>query len=839
MDMTKEAVGLKLMTVGDLVKKNYLTYAVSVIMDRALPDVRDGLKPVHRRILYSMYKLKIMPGSSYVKSARVVGEVMGKYHPHGDSAIYDAAVYMAQPWSKRVTLIDGQGNFGSVDGDNPAAIRYTEMRMTKAGAAFFNDLDKEAVDFVDNYDGKETEPVVLPVSYPNIWVNGAEGIAVGMATYIPPHNLNETVDLALAFQENRDLPLEEILRIMPGPDFPTGGIVHDLDGFRDAVLTGRGTIRVRSRWHHEDVDGGRSLLILDELPFKVNKKELIEDIAEKARVKGSDLDDVADIHDESNKDGIRVVITLKKGAIPAVVFNRLLKRTRVGESYSYNAMLLEGKSPRQMGLREIMLRFLDFREEVVRKRIAFDLKKANDRLHILNGFMAALADVQRAVKIVMDNRDGNSANEALCEEFGLDKTQAQAILDMRLQRLTGMEIDAIKTERNETSLRVEDMEDSLSKPSRIREMVKRDLLVAKEAFGSERKSEISYESSKLDMSDLVKKEPCLIHLTKNGYLKRMPLSGMEQQRRSGKGRSGMQTGDGDYVEAVYSGSTHDLFLTFTTSGRVWSSRVWNLPDGTMSQRGRHLRNVFEALDEAVAGIAIVPELASGKSLITVSAKGKTKRTSLTAYSGAFRRNGVKGVGVEDGDRLVAALIAEEGDHLVLVSSQGRAARFEIGGGALQERGRGSVGVIGMRVPDGEEIVSAAILKKGETGRHLICVGENGIGKKTPIDEFSPHARGSKGVGCFGMNERTGRIAMAALASDGEDLVLASASKAIRLKVEDVRSSGRRTAGTILMNVGSERVIDAIVVPRSEDEDDGMEADLENENGEIADGDGDE
>lgn len=816
------------MPLGNLMKKNYLDYAVSVIMDRALPDVRDGLKPVHRRILFAMNELGMHPTSAYKKSARMVGETMGKYHPHGDSSIYDAAVNMARPWAKLIPLIDGQGNYGSIDGDSPAAMRYTEMRLTRAGAAFFEDIKKETVNFRDNYDGAEQEPEVLPVSYPNIWVNGAEGIAVGMATYLPPHNLNETIDLTIALQENPNMSIDDILRIMPGPDFPTGGVVHGLDGFREAVLTGKGAIKVRAKWHSEMQKNGSELLIIDEIPYQVNKKELIETISEKASVKDGEFSDIADIHDESNKEGIRIVITLKKGAIPAVVFNRLVKRTKVEDTYNYNVMLLEGQSPKQMNLVQIITTFLKFRTEVITRRVQFELREAAAHLHILAGLSKVLTDIDKAIALIRENKNPAEANVALCAEFDIDEKQAQAVLALRLQRLTGMEIDSVLKEFNEMSIRVSDMEDILMKPWRVQEIVRNDLLAAKERFGQDRTSEISYEDNEIDMADLIKKEPCLIHLTRDGYLKRMPLELVEAQNRKGKGRTGIQVHEGDAVDAIYAASTHDTFIVFTKSGKAMSNRVWTLPDGVMAGRGRHLRNIFEALDEAVASILIVPEDAGDSSVITVTANGKVKRTLLSEYTSTSRRKGVQGVGLEEGDSLVAVMLAKTYDHLLLVASNGKASRFEIDNDVLAARGRKSVGVRGIRVAEGAQVISAMIIPgNGQTqvdnhdiidaGKYLLCVGEKGVGKRTPVNEFTAHSRGTKGVTCLNINDKTGNIIKAALVTDEEDVIMATEAKTMRIHVSDIRVAGRNTAGTILMSVDDEKIIDIIQVPRAKEE----------------------
>lgn len=726
---------------------------------------------------------------------------------------------------------------------NGFVVHNTEVKLTKAGAAFFDDISKETVNYKPNYDGSENEPEVLPVSYPNIWVNGVHGIAVGMATYICPHNLNETIDVALEVQKNPNLAIEEMLKIMPGPDFPTGGIVHALDGFRTALETGRGGVKVRAKWHSENYKG-QELLIIDELPYQINKKELILDITNKASEKEGNLTDIADIHDESNKEGIRIVITLKKGAIPAVVFNRLAKHTKVEESYNYNVMVLEGQVPKQMGLLEILNKFLDFRREIVTKRVQYDLRKANEKLHIFTGMITVLSDLDSAIKMIRENSDAKSASTALMNHFNIDDIQAKAILDLRLQKLTGLEIESIKKDFEEYTMLVEDMNNTLANPMRIEEMVKNDLLSAKEKFGRERNTEISYEDNDIDMADLIKKEPCLIHVTKDGYLKRMPLSSLESQNRKGKGRSGIQMSDGDEVSAIYTGSTHDLFIVFTKSGKAMSSRVWSLPDGTMSQKGRHLRNIFETLDEPISNLLLVPELDNESSIITVTAKGKVKRTSLSDYNGTFRKKGVQGVGIEDGDSLVSVLLAKEYDHLLLVSSKGKAVRFQIETDILQTRGRKSVGVKGINVTDQAKVIAAIIINGNgksnledttdiDINKYLLCVGENGVGKRTSVSEFTAHSRGTKGVGCFNINDKTGDLIKAILVTEEEDIIMASNSKTIRLNVKDIRVSGRNTAGTILMNVGDEKVIDVIQVPQEiKNENEEVEGDLVSDNSET-------
>lgn len=836
-------------TAGSLMKDNYLNYSMAVITSRALPDVRDGLKPVQRRILHTMHELKLAPSSQFKKSARVVGDVMGKYHPHGDSSIYEAATIMAQHWSKGIVLVDGQGNFGSLDGDPAAAMRYTEMRLSKGGMAFFNDVEKNVVDFQDNYDGTESEPTVLPVVYPNLWVNGAEGIAVGMATYIPPHNLNESIDLALALQENPNLSTDDILKIIPAPDFPTGGVVHSLDGYRSAVETGRGTVKVRSRWHEEQTKSGSPILIIDDIPFKVNKLELINKIKEKVREKEKGFEEIVEILDESDKkNSVRIAITLKRGAIPAVVFNYLVKGTDIEYTYNYNVMALENKVPKQLSLKEIMFNFLAFRTNVIERRARFDLNKMTDRLHILNGMKVVLENIREALDIVLNNKETKVAKEMLMERFSVDDAQARAVLDLKIQRLTGMEMRGIMTELRQLSIAYGNLDEFLANPARIQFTVKQELKATREKFGQDRETEISYENNEISMIDLIKKEDCLIHITHGGYMKRMPLNSVETQARSGKGKGGMKTGDNDYVTAIHSGSTHDMFMVFTESGKTYTSHVWNLPDGNSGNKGRHVRNIFENLKENISNVLIIPEMNKDLSIITVTTNGKVKRSLLSNYIGSFRKNGLQGVNIEDGDKLLDVMLAKTHDQVIVVSSQGRAVRFEIEDSELQSRGRKTVGVKAIDLSDGSKAVSAMIVSGNgkrlnkkmvekeriladktiekfmrevddtsemDNGVFLLCVGQNGIGKRTAISEFTPHKRGSKGVNCFNINAKTGPIAKAFLVVEDDNVILTTDKKIVRLAASDIRVTGRNAAGTILMNVDDGKIADAIKVPSYE------------------------
>lgn len=808
--------------VSEIMKKNYLDYAVSVIIDRALPDVRDGLKPVHRRALYSMYGLGCTPNLPPKKSARIVGDTMGKFHPHGDSSIYEAALNLARNWLRLIPLIDGQGNLGSIDGDNAAAMRYTEMRLSRAGAAFFDDINKGTVNFVPNYDGSELEPEILPVSYPNILVNGATGIAVGMATNILPHNLNEVVDATLALQKNPNITFDELMQIMPAPDFPTGGVVYNLDGYRQAMMTGRGRVRLRAKWHHEEYEGD-DLVVIDEIPYQVNKKELEESIKEKCSQKHEDFLDITSIHDESNKDGIRLVITIKKSAVPAVVFNKLVKNTKLDTSFSYNIMLLEGLKPYQMNFLDVLSKFLKFRTEVVTKRVEFELVELKKRLHILEGLIIVLNSLDEAIKIIRENKLVKTAQEELMNKFGLTEIQAKAVLEMRLQKLTGSEIDSLKKEHKEYDDLVTDFLDTLAKPERIQELVRIDLLNAKARFGKTRQTEVSYEDNEINMKDLIKKEPCLIHVTHGGYVKRTSLSYVETQNRKGKGRKGISVSEGDELASIYSASTHDMFIVFTKSGQAFCSNVWSLPEGEMAGRGRHLKNIFESLDEQVASVLLIPEIEDGSSIVTVTEKGKVKRTALSLYRGSLRKRGIQGVGIEEGDSLVSVLLVKPNDHLMMVASSGKAARFEINDEALRDKGRKSIGVRGINLNDGDKVVSAVVVPSNPDAtlpqQYLLVVGENGVGKRTRVEEFTVHNRGTKGITCFNINDKTGPIMMGRLVTDEDDVILTTTSKTIRICVSDIKVSGRITSGVILMDVGNEKVIDVIKVPKQEIVDD--------------------
>ena len=829
--------------IKDMMERSYVNYAVSVITDRALPDVRDGLKPVHRRILYAMHVLGMRPGTAYKKSARMVGDVIGKYHPHGDISVYDASVHMAQPWAKRVPLIDGQGNFGSIDGDSPAAMRYTEMRMTKASASFFDDIARETVNYRPNYDGSETEPEVLPVTYPNIWINGVNGIAVGMATYVLPHNVNETIDALLAWMANPAITVDDIIAIMPGPDFPTGGIVHELGGYRDALLTGKGRVRVRSKYHVEKTKRGQEMLVIDELPFSVNKAALHAKLVE--MVKEKVLEDVTSVRDESSKNEIRLVLDLRKGSYPEVVFNQILASTDAETAFSYNIMLLDGKRPRQFGILDIFDRFTAFRREVVRRRTEYQLREASAHLHKLTGFIAALSRLDETIKTIRGSKNREEANNSLQALLGIDQGQADSILAMQLRSLTSLQIDEVRQDYNDTTAKVVDFKDILANQPRIDAIIVEELNEAKAKFGSPRLTEISHETNSITMADLVKKEPCVVHMTHAGYIKRMPAGDINAQNRYTQGKAGIVTGDEDYVQSIYSGSTHDLIMLFSEEGLLRSKRAWQIPEGTNAQKGRHIRNLFDDFAAKIQSCIFVPSLEEPDVyLVTVTERGKIKRTSLSEYGSSLRRVGLQALNVEEDDKFVAAAICREYDHIMLGLSDGRVIRFEVSNEQLRPTGRLTAGVRAVKLIDDAKVLSLMVVPGNgqpcpmksvlvtkevdgqqvqvptevvdtssmDHGRYLLCVGKNGVGKRTPIDDYAPQNRAGQGVMGFNINKKTGTVVTMALVTDDNDVVLTTQSKTNRIRVSDIRTAGRITAGSYIMDTAGEVVMDVALVP---------------------------
>lgn len=802
--------------VQDIMESSYLDYAMSVITGRALPDARDGLKPVHRRILHSMNSLSIGPSSAHKKSARVVGDVIGKYHPHGDSAVYEAAVRMSQPWVMQHPLIDGQGNFGSVDGDSAAAMRYTEMRMTRMGAQMFHDINKNTVNFRENYDGTEEEPEVLPVSYPNLWVNGSEGIAVGMATSVPPHNLGETIESYLAWVDNPEIELSEIAKIMPCPDFPSGGLVHGLDGYMSALETGRGRVKIRGRWHEEDRKGGAKRIVFTELPYLVNKAKLVEQIANLVQEKT--IEGIVDLRDESNKKGIRVVLDVKKGYECELIAMQLISQTELEVSFNYNVRALVNQKPAQMGLLDIFKVFKQHRIEIIQRRTQFDLDKTMARLHILEGFLKALGMLDETIKTIRASKDAEEAREGLKNLLSIDDGQAKAILEMRLQKLTGLEIQDIKEEHKKLTDLADDLRDILASDVRQLDIMKTEILNVKDSHAISRRSEVASHLSAVTHEDLIKEEDVLIIATKNGYLKRVPVANMSRQNRGTKGRNIIDVGDDDFVTAVHTASTREYLMIVTDSGQVYAVKTHSIPETGIGSKGRHFRNVFEGMeaDAHVVAILSVKDINSDDTFLVIATeKGFIKRTQLSRYTGSLRKSGVNGVVLEDGDKIVAARISNnENDRVIMVGSNSRAVCFEIGN--VRPAGRNSRGVRGIRLEEDDIMLGYGVFDEASASTsYLVCIGEMGSGKKTLLSEFPAKGRGGKGMICFVPNRKSGPLAAATLIQQDSDMIIFNKDGGgNRVASDAIPTTGRSTSGSMLMRNGI--VSDIISVPSQQE-----------------------
>lgn len=778
--------------------QSFIDYAMSVITDRALPDVRDGMKPVHRRILYAMHEAGNHANKPYRKSARMVGDVIGKYHPHSDTAVYDAAVRMAQTFTMRDVLIDGQGNFGSMDGDGAAAMRYTEMRLSKLGGEFFGDIAKETVDWRANYDGKEMEPATLPVPFPSLLVNGVNGIAVGMASAIPPHNLRAVVDASLLLMERPDASVAEVIDVLKAPDFPTGALVHGLDGFADAVETGRGIVKLRSKWHEEDRGRGAKAIVLDEIPFAVCKAELVKRIAD--LVKDKKVEDIVELRDESSKEGVRVYIGLKKDASPEAIFAELASKTDVEISVSYNCVVLVDGKPRQLGLREIISQWIGYRREVVLKRYIYERKQAQARLHILAGFMAALSMLDQTIATIRNASSPADARAGLVELLSIDEDQAQAILDLRLQKLTGMELDAIRLEHTQVTAKVAELTEVIESSALLDGVIRGELSEIARKYGSDRLTEIGHGISEITREDLIPREDVLLAMTQGGYIKRLPVNALERQNRGTRGKKTMEVGEDDNINFMKQCHSHDSLMVFAQSGQVYGIKAYRIPEGSMTNKGRHIKNVIDGLDEPINTVLALPEHDDQLSVLTVTRSGQVKRSAIDDYSGATRRGGIRGVGIDEDDSLVGAFTVRDGDHIMLVANSGKAIRFE----ATDVRvvGRGAGGVRGIKLDDGEFVVGAAIVANGAAPElYMLCVGANGVGKRTPVEDFPVQGRAGGGVIAFKANEKTGQLVSAMGVKDDQDLIMfASNGVSNRVSMVDIRVTGRAASGVILMNL---------------------------------------
>ncbi|MEE9402447.1 MAG: DNA gyrase subunit A [Desulfobacteria bacterium] len=790
--------------IEDEMKRSYLDYAMSVIIGRALPDVRDGLKPVHRRILYAMRELKNDWNKPYKKSARIVGDVIGKYHPHGDTAVYDTIVRMAQQFSLRYPLVDGQGNFGSVDGDAAAAMRYTEARMTRLAHEMLEDLDKETVDFAPNYDETLTEPSVLPAKIPNLLINGSSGIAVGMATNIPPHNLTEIINATVALIDNADISTEELMTSLPGPDFPTSGIIHGRKGIEDAYKTGRGIIKLRARVMIEkDRRTGRESIIVTEIPYQVNKARLIEKIAELMRQKR--IEGIQYVRDESDREGMRAVIALKKDEISGVVLNQLYAYTQMEATFGIILLSIVNREPKLLPIKELLSHFVEHRKEVIVRRTRYDLDKAEARAHILEGLKIALDHIDAVVDMIRSSKTPAEAKERLVSRLELTQTQAQAILEMRLQRLTGLERDKIQEDYKETIQAIARYREILASERLVLNIIKEELTDLKERYGDERRTEIVEKAEDISIEDMIVEEDMVVTVSHAGYIKRNPITLYNSQRRGGKGKTGMGTKEEDFVDRLFVASTHDTFLFFTSLGRVYWRKVHELPQAGRLARGKAIVNLLALEDgEKLATVLPVRSFEPGHSVILATRGGTVKKTDIMAYSRP-RLGGIIALNLLSGDELIAARMTDGTQNAFLGSRYGKSIRFHES--KVRPMGRVSQGVRGMRLAEGDYIVGMEVLTDGKT---LMTVTENGYGKRTSIDEYPIRNRGGMGVITIKTTERNGMVVAILLVTDEDDLMLMTdRGKIIRMPIKDISVIGRNTQGVRLigMNPG-ERVVSA-------------------------------
>lgn len=801
-------------------EKSALDYAMSVIAARALPDVRDGLKPVHRRILWAMYEMGMTPEKQTKKSAGVVGEVLKLYHPHGDTSVYDAAVRMAQPWSLLHPLIIGQGNFGSVDGDGAAAYRYTEMKLAPIAMRFFEGIDKQAVDMVSNFDGQAEEPVVLPVAFPNILVNGSEGIAVGMSTSVPPHNLREVGAAVEAFLDNPAITPAELSKILIAPDFPTGGIVHGLEGYVQALETGRGRVMLRATWREEKTKT-KTLLIIDSIPYQQKKSKIHEAIG--ALVNDKKLDGVSDVRDEtSSKAGLRLVVELKKDVSAELVFNQLLgHKIGLEVSFNYNMMLLDGTQPIQMNILDIFRRWLAFRIENIQRATQFNLNKALAHLHLLEGLIEAIGVLDKVIAIARNSEDARAAQLALMELIQIDEIQANAILAMTLRRLTGLELEAIRSDHKKTVSYVADLKAILASDSKQIALVREALRKAVDQFGCERQTAVEHSLSQLNREDLISKEDAVVITTANGYVKRVPTSAIQSQNRGTRGKSWMTAGDDDAVTGLHVGSTHDYLMVITSTGKIYSRKVYEIPESSAGTKGRHIRNIIPGIgDERIVKMLTVTDFEETSFLITVSNKGQIKRTKLSEYVGSNRESGIIALLLDSGDELAAVEVCRTNDTVILVASNGKAIRFVLDDSQLRPMGRASVGNRGIRIGATDKVIGMVVVPAGTDNEntYLFCMGQNAVGKKTPLSEFTAQTRGGQGVTCFNTTPKTGDLVKAMGVSNTFDLVFIS-QKGVsnRIGVSSLRKTGRITSGVKLMNLDAgDRIAEVSLVLREEE-----------------------
>ncbi|HJG15894.1 DNA gyrase subunit A [Ligilactobacillus salivarius] len=824
---------IKDVDLSKVMRTSFLDYAMSVIVARALPDVRDGLKPVHRRILYGMNELGVTPDKPYKKSARIVGDVMGKFHPHGDSAIYESMVRMAQDFSYRYMLVDGHGNFGSVDGDGAAAMRYTEARMSKITLEMLRDINKDTIDFQPNYDGTEREPVVLPARFPNLLVNGATGIAVGMTTNIPPHNLGEVISGIHMLMKNPDVTTADLMEAIPGPDFPTGAIVMGKSGIRKAYETGKGTVTLRAKVEIDEQANGKQQIVVHELPYMVNKARLIERIAELAREKK--IEGITDVKDESDREGMRVTIDVRRDVSASVVLNNLYKLTLMQTTFGFNMLAIVNGTPKILSLKQILQYYLKHQEEVIRRRTEFELKKAKARAHILEGLRIALDHIDAIINIIRGSQSPDVAKDRLMNEYQLSDKQAQAILDMRLVRLTGLERDKVENEYSKTMAAIADYEDILAKPERIDKIIYEELLEIQEKFGDERRTELMVgEVLSIEDEDLIEEENVVVTLTHNGYIKRLPTSDFKAQNRGGRGIQGMGVHDDDFIEHLLTTSTHDELLFFTNVGKVYRMKAYEIPEYGRTAKGIPVINLLDiSADEKIQTVINIPadKVQTDKEmyLFFITRQGTVKRTSVNEF-GNIRKNGLKAITLREGDELINVLATDDSKNIIIGTHQGYAVSFDEKD--IRSMGRSAAGVRGIRLRDNDYVIGSAIL---EPESKVFVISENGYGKQTAASEYPIKGRGGKGIKTTNITEKNGPLAGLTTVNGDEDImVITDKGVMIRFKISDVSETGRATLGVRLINLGADSIVSTMTKVEPEDENENSEEITQEVSTEISD-----
>ncbi|GAA7650084.1 DNA topoisomerase (ATP-hydrolyzing) subunit A [Helicobacter pylori] len=795
------------------IEESYLAYSMSVIIGRALPDARDGLKPVHRRILYAMHELGLTSKVAYKKSARIVGDVIGKYHPHGDKAVYDALVRMAQDFSMRLELVDGQGNFGSIDGDNAAAMRYTEARMTKASEEILRDIDKDTIDFVPNYDDTLKEPDILPSRLPNLLINGANGIAVGMATSIPPHRIDEIIDALVHVLENPNAGLDEILEFVKGPDFPTGGIIYGKAGIIEAYKTGRGRVKVRAKVHVEKTKN-KEIIVLDEMPFQTNKAKLVEQISDLAREK--QIEGISEVRDESDREGIRVVIELKRDAMSEIVLNHLYKLTTMETTFSIILLAIYNKEPKIFTLLELLRLFLNHRKTIIIRRTIFELEKAKARAHILEGYLIALDNIDEIVRLIKTSQSPEAAKNALMERFTLSEIQSKAILEMRLQRLTGLERDKIKEEYQNLLELISDLNGILKSEDRLNEVVKTELLEVKEQFSSQRRTEIQEVYENIDIEDLIANEPMVVSMSYKGYVKRVDLKAYERQNRGGKGKLSGNTYEDDFIENFFVANTHDILLFITNKGQLYHLKVYKIPEASRIAMGKAIVNLISLdPDEKIMATLSTKDFSDERSLAFFTKNGVVKRTNLSEFGSNRSYSGIRAIVLDEGDELVSAKIVDKNaKHLLIASYLGIFIKFPLED--VREIGRSARGVRGIRLNENDFVVGAVVIS--DDGNKLLSVSENGLGKQTLAEAYREQSRGGKGVIGMKLTQKTGNL-VSVISVDDENLdlmILTASAKMIRVSIKDIKETiGRNTSGVKLIDT-ADKVVYANSCPKEEE-----------------------